>query len=121
MIDVLLSRISKYLLLSDEGKQSFNKYDALRTHESWKVHQALLVLIMNEISTYMLSKGFTQLEQSEKDVQQRAFYVVKEVIDFMLNPLKNAERYVALKDAANKKGQSLRKAKAREPGTRKGE
>jgi len=121
MIDAVLSKISRYLFLTDEGKQNWNKYEALHEYDGWKVHQGLLIEIMNQVSTYMLNSEFTKLDKEEKDVQQRAFYIVKEVIDFMLNPLKNAQRYVALQDAANKQGKGSPRKVVKEPRTQKGE
>jgi hypothetical protein len=118
MTHAIFSKLSKYLLLSDEGKQNFHKYDALKKHEGWIVHQGFLIEIMNEISTYMLDGEFTKLEKEEKDVQQRAFFMVKEIVDFLLNPLRNAERYVALKEATNKRqAKSPERKKSSEPKT----
>ena len=119
MINEFLSKISKYLLFTDEGKQNFHKYDALKSHEGWSVHQGFLIEIMNQISSCMLSGQFTKQNKEEKDVQQRAFYMTKEIIEFLLDPLKNAERYAALQKVANK-GQGRSSKNIKEPGTQGG-
>ena len=116
MINELLSKISKYLLLSDEGQQNYHKYDALKSHEGWLAHQGFLIEIMNQISSYMLSSKFTKQSKEEKDVQQRAFYITKEIVEFLLNPLTNAERYAALQKTANKR-QGVSSKHIKEPGT----
>ena len=117
MIDTLLSKISKYLLQSAEGTQNYHKYESLKDHEGWQVHQGLLVEIMNQMSSHMLSSQFTKLDKEEKDVQQRAFYIVKEIVEFLLSPLKNAEQYAALKEATKKKQVKNSKKKITEPKT----
>jgi hypothetical protein len=118
VIDGLLNKISKHLFFTDDGKKSWGQYEALTQHNGWRTHQALLVSIMNEVSTYMLSPNYTKLDKDEKDIQQRAFYIVKETANFLLDPLANARKYAAI-NAANTKGKGSKKRKQiDEPGTK---
>jgi hypothetical protein len=119
MIDALLGKISKELFFTDDGRTTWHNYEALTQYKEWRVHQALLVDILNHISTYMLSQTYTKLDRDEKDIQQRAFFMMKELATFLLDPLANARKYAAIK-AVNKKGKGSEKRKQiKEPGTRR--
>ena len=111
MIDALLNKLSKELFFSDNGKKGLHDYEALTQHDGWKTHQSLLIGIMNNISAYMLSNDFTKLDRDEKDIQQRAFYIVKETATFLLDPLANARKYAAIKAVNQKTAKGLRKHK----------
>jgi len=102
MIERILHRISVELLKTDQGQQEAQKYHMLKDHPGWKVHQAFLVAVGNNISLYMLSREFTELTRDEKDAQQRAFYHTKEIIDFLMNPLEGANKAAAF-ERHNKK------------------
>lgn len=71
-------------------------YLAMREHSGWKMHLALLTVIRNGIVKEVLSKQFTELDSNEKDIMQRSFHNIDLMIDFLLNPLKQAEQYIKL-------------------------
>ena len=85
MITKILSNVSRGFG-TDEGQQALNKYNELQKYDGWKIHQGLLVQIANELVLTLLTKGFTELSKEDKDVQQRAIFISKEIIDFLLNP-----------------------------------
>jgi hypothetical protein len=51
----------------------------------------------NAIQNYMFSEEFTNLDIKEKDVQQRVFYHVREIVQFLVNPMKGANINAAIK------------------------
>src|SRR5512139_2969022 len=67
---------------------------SLKTQE-WKFLRDTLLLIKATILTDMLSTRFTNLDMSEKDVEQRAYFNIMEVIDFLLSP----DRWIKMKKA----------------------
>ena len=97
MIKKLLYDISVDFYKDEMSQANFKKYDHMKKHEGWPVHQGLMILIANKIAETMLSEKFTKLNKDEKDAQQRAFYIAKEIIDFLLDPLKGANKYAAIK------------------------
>jgi len=110
MIGKILANIS-ISHLSDEAKQTaFSHYKDMMESKGWDTHCKYLVEMGNLISLYMLSSEYTKLDPNEKDVQQRAFYMVKEVLEFLLNPLKTANSLTAMKQFNN------RDATKRQPG-----
>ena len=61
-------------------------------HDGWDVYQGILITVSHKITEYMLSKKFTELDAMEKDVQQRAFFMTKELFTFLLDPLKDIRK-----------------------------
>jgi len=71
-------------------------YIAMREHDGWKMHLALLTVIRNGIVKEVLSKQFTALDSKEKDIVQRSLHNMDLMIDFLMNPVKQAEQYIKL-------------------------
>ena len=96
MIERILHDISTDFYKSEAAHNNFRKYEAMTKHEGWSIHQGLMILIANKLAESMLTAKFTKLSKEDKDTNQRAFYMTKEIIDFLLNPLKGAKRYAAI-------------------------
>jgi len=96
MIKALLNEISVALYKTEEGHRLARNYLELGNQPGWKVHESILTAIGNGISLHMLSEKYTKLSPEDKDAQQRGFYIAKEIIDFLLNPMKGAEKYAAI-------------------------
>jgi len=96
VISKLLTKISKKYFNSEDGQSSLLKYKEMTKHPGWAVHQGFILEIANSISTFMLSKEFTELDKESKDAQQRAFYMSKEIVEFLLDPQKGAIRLANL-------------------------
>lgn len=97
-IEKILREISRALYESENGQTINNQYKELQKHEGWKVHQGFLVEIANRLAGAMLTKEFTALSKEEKDAMQRGIFIAKEVIDFLIDPIKSAKRYAAIKN-----------------------
>ena len=89
----MLRKISHSLASTDNGQQVFQQYKELTQHPGWKVHQGFIIEIANNLAAELLSEGFTKLSKEEKDAQQRAMFIAKEIIDFLNDPLKGAKQY----------------------------
>jgi hypothetical protein len=95
MIEKIVREMSKGFG-SEQGRSMYEKYKELRKQEGWKVHQGLIIQVANELSQYLLSKEFTYLDKEEKDARQRAIYISKEIIDFLLDPVAGLDRHNAI-------------------------
>ena len=93
MIRKLLSKISIDLYNSENRTNNYRNYASMRNHPGWTVHQKLIVTIANKMSEHMLSSEFSKLSAEDMKANQRAFYMTKEIIDFLLDPLKGAKNY----------------------------
>ena len=109
MINKILYDISTEFYKNETAQMNLRKYDAMTKHEGWIVHQGLMILIANKIAEAMLTERFTKLSREDKDTNQRAFYMTKEIIDFLLNPLKGAKKYAAIQQHNQKLGATGRK------------
>jgi len=114
MITKILRQLSIKILQSEENRNAYLKYDAMRKTDGWVVHQGFIIEIANKLSEYMLSKEFTKLDMQEKDAQQRGLYVAKEIIDFLLNPLKGAEKHADIVRHNKKMGATLKGSNRKE-------
>jgi len=90
MIKKILGNISREFLKSEEKRQQYTKYHQMTKTPGWDIHSSMLIAIGNQISAHMLSEAYTKLSAEEKDIQQRAFFTTKEIVNFLLNPLKGA-------------------------------
>ena len=89
--------MSKHFGEDDEGRQNYHKYQQMMEQPGWKVHQAMVVDIANNLAGYMLTEEFTNLDREEKDVQQRAIFMTKAIIEFLLDPVREYHRLERLK------------------------
>jgi len=92
MIKKLLTSISVDLFKTEDRTGNLMKYARMREQPGWKVHQMLLVAIANKMSEHMLSEQFAKLSAEDMKTNQKAFYFTKEIIDFLIDPLKVAKQ-----------------------------
>ena len=108
MIKKLLREISIDLYKSEDRTGNWSKYAKLKEQPGWKVHNMFMVLIANKMSEYMFSKEFTELNREDKDANQRSFHMTKEIIDFLIDPLKGANQYAKIALHNQKMGATLK-------------
>ena len=92
MISRITDSISKFFG-TDDGQNAYHKYEQMMKTEGFEIHKRVLVEIANGLLQYMVTKTFTDLDQKQKDVEQRAIFECKELIDFLLDPLKGLKRH----------------------------
>jgi hypothetical protein len=88
----LIKEIAK-LYATDEGAaQGFRKFYALRQGEGWSEFVRMMHLIRGLMGTELFSRRYTKLSQEEKDVKQRVYAGVNELLEFLENPSPELER-----------------------------
>ena len=92
MISKITGSISKFFGTAD-GQTAYNKYEQMTQTEGFEIHKRILVEVANGLLQYMVTQKFTDLEQRQKDVEQRAIFECKEIIDFLLDPLKGLKQH----------------------------
>ena len=97
MIKKLLHQISVGYMQGEDRVNAVKHYFDLMEHHGWQTHEKFLLEMLTGMTNYMLSEEFTNLSMNEKDVQQRVFYHVREVIQFLVNPMKGANINAAIK------------------------
>ena len=110
MISRITESISKFFGTAD-GEIAYHKYEQMTKTEGFEIHKRILVEIANGLLQYMVTQKFTDLDQKQKDVEQRAIFECKELIDFLLDPIKGLRRHKLIV-AHNKKMQQTVKGAA---------
>ena len=88
----ILTEISKTLAQDPNFRADILNYIEMKKHDGWLLHQKMLLTMRGMIAEEMLSSRFTKLDEHEKDVHQRTYHNVNEVIGFLLNPLERAAK-----------------------------
>ena len=78
---------------TEDGEVALHKYQEMMESDGGKIHCAFLVEIANGLLQYLVSKRYTDLDERQKDVEQRAIVECKELIDFLLDPAKGLRRH----------------------------
>ena len=86
-----LSRIAQDYINSEEGNNALVTYLDLKNHPGWRVHEQFLFLLVEKIGNEMLSARFTELDPVQKDIRQRVYNSMYEVIRFLIDPVKPAQ------------------------------
>ena len=88
----ILNELSSHYADIERNSRAILVYAQMESHPGWSVHKEMLMLLRGHIAEELLSKRFTELDATEKDVQQRAYSMVDDFIKFMLNPLAQAKK-----------------------------
>ena len=83
----ILTEIAKWWEQSDEFKRGIGEYERVINSKDWQFIKELLMGMQGIIVNDMLSKAFTKLDATEKDVSQRAYYQTVQILNFLANPL----------------------------------
>lgn len=94
----IISKISQQIFTTDEGMSDYKKFAQMREHDGF---QAFLYKYLNVFVGLMLedmlSQRFTNLSPGEKDVQQRVYFEVNKIIEWILNPEIEAKKLKLIK------------------------
>lgn len=82
----LLNSIEQRFKQDDGFQRLLLNYSRAIKTEDWQFFLYAIESVKMEMREDLLSKRFTELDAVEKDVQQRAYYSIKQVLDFLSNP-----------------------------------
>lgn len=68
----------------------------MQEHPGWHVHKEFLIYLLQEIGNELLSDKFTKKPPEEKDVLQRTYHNMAEVIKFLLDPTVEGKKQLAM-------------------------
>jgi hypothetical protein len=108
VIKKLLHQISVGYMQGEDRVNAVKHYFDLMQHHGWQTHEQFLMEILNGIQNYMFSEAYTNLDIKEKDVQQRVFFATKEILQFLVNPMRGANINAAIKQHNKKIGKQKR-------------
>lgn len=93
----LLRKLSETIVRDQRNVEQYNKYRQMQDTEGWEVYRGYLNYLRGTIALEILGEKFTKLPPVDKDVQQRAYAMVDELILFFLDPLREAQKQAKFK------------------------
>ena len=82
----VLQQFVNYFQKSEEFQQRLDTYGRFLLTSDGKFVKDVFMSIKGVILEDMLSNSYTKLEANEKDVQQRAYHEITELMDFLAEP-----------------------------------
>ena len=83
----LLNQFAEYFEKNEEFQRELVDFQRAIKSKQWKFYGRLLMTIKGIMANDMFSRGYTNLSQEEKDVMQRTYYNIDQMLTFLLDPL----------------------------------
>lgn len=88
----LLNQFVHFYQTDAEFQREINNFQVVIKSSQWKFYKQMLLIIRGIMANNMFSKQFTTLDTKEKDVAQRTYYNIDQILMFLLDPLKWIEK-----------------------------
>ena len=82
----LVRIFEKLFNTNDEFARRANNYTRALKTEEWRFLNDAIQLIQGQMAIDMFSKKHTELTETEKDVVQKTYYNINQILDFLSNP-----------------------------------
>ena len=83
----LLGQVYKFIMSYDDVQRQMGNYERAMKTEEWKFLKDVILVIRSEMAKEYFSKSFTTKTPEEKDIIQKTYYHVNEILDFLLSPV----------------------------------
>ena len=83
-----LSDLAKLYKADDNFKDHMDKFQRVLKTEEWRFFITLCMSMKNHMATGMFKPEYTKLSAEEKDIIQRTFANMNEMLDFFMGPLR---------------------------------
>jgi hypothetical protein len=84
----LLSDFVVFYRAYDDFQQKVDQYQHAIESKEWSFFREHLLVIKSRMANNLLSKKFTELSATEKDIIQKTYYNINQIIDYLDNPVK---------------------------------
>lgn len=88
----LVNIFVQYFTNDEDFRRKLVSYDRFLATEDGKFFISMLAIMKGLIANDMLGAEYTQKKAEEKDVQQRAYYHISQVLSFLSAPRKYIEK-----------------------------
>ncbi|MCK5616926.1 hypothetical protein KAR91_84470 [Candidatus Pacearchaeota archaeon] len=82
----LLNSFVETINNNEEFKRRLADYERVSKSPQWQFVRDVLLTVKGTMLTDMYSSKFTNLDPTEKDVQQRAYYQINQLLEFLMQP-----------------------------------
>jgi len=84
----LLNNFVVYYNTYDEFKHKVDQYQRAIETKEWQFLRDTIFVIKSQMAQDLLSKQFTNMDAGEKDVLQKTYYNINQILDYLNNPAK---------------------------------
>jgi hypothetical protein len=88
----IITKIATYVAQTADDSARAQKYEQMQKTDGWKIHTEYLMYIRGLMAEDLLSDRFTALRPIEKDVSQRAYALVDQMVLFLADPMSKARK-----------------------------
>lgn len=81
---------------NDRFREELDQYTRMISSTDFEFFKNCLLTLKGAILSDVFSRSFTELDQTEKDVEQRVYYKLNQWLDFFVNPRKWMEQKKSL-------------------------
>lgn len=83
----LLNQFAEYFEKSEEFQQRFINYQRFIESKEGEFFKDMLLAMKGVMANHMFSHNYTNLEPTEKDVIQKTYYNIDQILIFLVSPL----------------------------------
>ena len=84
----LLNNFVVYYDSYEEFQHKVDQYQIAIETKEWDFYREHLLVIRSEMASRMLSKQFTDMNAEDKDVLQKTYYNINQILDYLENPVR---------------------------------
>ena len=84
----LLTNFVVYYNRYDNFKHKVDQYQRAIESKEWAFFKEHLLVIKSQMANNLLSKKFTDMKSEDKDVIQKTYYNINQILDYLDSPLK---------------------------------
>jgi len=84
----LLSNFTVFYNNYDDFQHKVDEYQRAIESKEWAFFREHLLVIKSQMANNLLSKKFTDMSSEEKDIIQKTYYNINQILDYLDNPVK---------------------------------
>lgn len=84
----LLTNFSVYYDTYDDFQRKIDQLQRAIESPEWAFYKEHILVIKSQMANNLLSTKFTNMSSEEKDIIQKAYYQLNQILDYMDSPLK---------------------------------
>ena len=84
----LLTNFTVFYNTYDDFQRKVDQFQRAIESPEWEFYKEHLLVIKSQMANNLLSKKFTDMNAEDKDVIQKTYYNINQILDYLDSPLK---------------------------------
>ncbi len=84
----LLNNFTVFYDTYDDFQHQVDQFQRAVETKEWAFYREHLLVIKSQMANNMLSKEFTNMKSEDKDVLQKTYYNINQILDYLESPVK---------------------------------